>query len=427
MTCDFGTFVRRSAAERILVVQPRMGVSDPVRMRAGIAATKDAGTRTAGTITLDSYTRVGEHGRVRSALAAGGELNGYPIVDHPADVTRAMLDGIVSDSFPVQVRHGSPKPQLIVAALMAAGLHATEGGPISYCLPYSRVPLSEAIAAWRESTVLLGTARDDGVRPHLETFGGCMMGQLCPPALLVAISVLECLFFRAHGVDSVSLSYAQQTHPGQDVEALRALRALAAEFLADVEWHVVLYAYMGVFPRTPEGATGLLADAARLSVRGGAERLIVKTVAEAHRIPTIEENVLALRIAGDAARAEHLRLRTRPWRAAEDTGIAEQARAIITSVLDLAPVLDTALLRAVQKGLLDVPFCLHPDNRGETGATIDGAGRLQWTRIGHLALRGLAETSCRDTATAAGLLRSISYLERQYDDEPIERMARAGW
>lgn len=423
-TADFGDFVRRSAAERTLVVQPRMGISDPVRMRAGLLATKTAATRTVGTITLDSYTRVGEHGRVRTALAAGGELNGYPIVDHPVHVTRAMLDGIAGPDFPVQVRHGSPKPQRIVTALVAAGLHATEGGPISYCLPYSRVPVADAVAAWHESATLLGAVRDHGVRPHVETFGGCMMGQLCPPALLVAISVLEGLFFRAHGVDSVSLSYAQQTHPGQDVEALRALRSLAAEYLSDVDWHVVLYAYMGVFPRTPDGATELLADAARLSVRGGAERLIVKTVAEAHRIPTIEENVFALRVAGHAARTEHRRIAARPWRDAEDTGIAEQARAIVTTVLDLAPALDEALVRAVRIGLLDVPFCLHPDNRGQTGATVDGAGRLQWTRIGRLPLRGLVETGGRDVTTAAGLLRSLSYMERRYDDETIERAAR---
>ena len=65
---------------------------------------------------------------------------------------------------------------------------------------------------------------DRGGRAHLETFGGCLLGQLCPPSLLVAISVLEALFFVQHGLRSVSLSYAQQTHPAQDIEALAALR-----------------------------------------------------------------------------------------------------------------------------------------------------------------------------------------------------------
>lgn len=423
---DFGEFVRRATAEGTLVVQPRMGVSDPARMRLGLLATRRAGVRAAGTITLDSYTRVCDHGRVRAAMAAGYELNGYPIVDHPAEVTRMVLDGVLDSDFPVQVRHGSPLPQRIIGALVAAGLASTEGGPISYCLPYSRVPVARSVSAWQESARLLSQVREQGLRPHIETFGGCMMGQLCPPSLLVAISVLEGMFFQAYGLDSISLSYAQQTHPGQDREALQALRTLAAEFLPGVDWHIVLYAYMGMFPRTPAGATRLLAEAARLSVRGGAERLIVKTIAEAHRIPTIEENVTALRVAADAAQAERRRANLPGNQTAADTGIALQARAIVTAVLDLHASLDTALVRAVHGGLLDVPFCLHPDNAGRTAATVDGAGQLQWTRIGSLPLRGLAEVGGCEEITAAGLSRSLSYVERLYDDMAIELAIRGG-
>lgn len=83
-----------------------------------------------------------------------------------------------------------------------------------------------------------------------------MLGQLCPPSLLVALSVLEGVFFRQHGLRSVSLSYAQQTHHDQDVEALLALRTLAGEHLAGMDWHVVLYTYMGVFPGPPAARSG---------------------------------------------------------------------------------------------------------------------------------------------------------------------------
>ncbi len=127
------------------------------------------------------------------------------------------------------------------------------------------------------------------------------MGQLCPPGLLVALSVLECMFFRQHGIRSVSLSYAQQTNAEQDAEAVLALRRLAAEWLPDVDWHIVIYTYMGVYPRTADGAALLLEEAARLAVRTGAARLIVKTVAEGYRIPTFAENVAALETAALAA------------------------------------------------------------------------------------------------------------------------------
>lgn len=140
------------------------------------------------------------------------------------------------------------------------------------------------------------------MEPHLETFGGCMLGQLCPPSQLVAISVLEALFFCRYGIRSVSLSYAQQTHPEQDREAVAALRRLCAELLPTPNWHVVIYAYMGVYPTTDAGAYLLLDQATRLAVDSGSERLIVKTVAESRRIPTIAENVAALESAARTAR-----------------------------------------------------------------------------------------------------------------------------
>jgi methylaspartate mutase epsilon subunit len=424
MSGNFGDVVNRAAAAGTLVVQPRMGVSDPARMRAGLIATRDAGARTVGTITLDSYTRVGDHGAARAALAGGAELNGYPIVDRPADITRAMLAGVAGPDFPVQVRHGSAKAQRIAAALVEVGVHATEGGPISYCLPYSRVPVAESVRAWAETTRILAELRGRGVRPHLETFGGCLMGQLCPPSLLVAISLLEGMFFRRHGVDSVSLSYAQQTDPDQDLEALTALRTLAAEYLSDVDWHVVVYAYMGLYPSSPEGATDLLVEAARLSVRGGAARLIVKTVAEARRIPTIAENVTALRVAGDAAAAQ--RCEPGPGvggvpRPPADTGVLTQARAIVTEVLSAGRDLDSALVRAVHAGLLDVPYCLHPDNPGRTRATVGQDGTLRWTRLGALPIRGLVEVAPATDGTAAGLLSALSYVARRFDDTALER------
>jgi methylaspartate mutase epsilon subunit len=420
---SFGDFVNAATRSSRLVVQPRMGFSDPAKMRAGLLATKRVDAVTVGTITLDSYTRLADHAAARAALAAGSDLNGYPLVDHPTATTLGVLAGVHDATFPIQVRHGSPRPQQIIAAMKDAGLHATEGGPISYCLPYSRVPVDEAVRAWASSTRSLAELRESGIRPHLESFGGCMMGQLCPPALLVALSVLECVFFASHGIDSVSLSYAQQTNPAQDEEALAALRRLATEFLGDLDWHIVVYTYMGMFPRTTEGATRLLMDAARLSVRTGAARLIVKTVAEARRIPTVAENVAALAAAAHAAAGEYAALAVGQPPPTSDTGLYLQARAIIEAVLNLDPDLDVALVRGVRDGLLDVPYCLHSDNVGRTRAVVGRDGTLQWTELGALPLRGIAEVGDSSQTTAASLLRSLSYVERRFDDEALERAA----
>ena len=407
-TRSFGDVVRAARAEGRLVVQPRMGFGDPHRMRLGLAAVKDASATTVGTITVDSYTRLAQHTEARAAIDAGRPLNGYPIVAHDLQTTRRLLQGIVTHDFPVQVRHGSAHPQAIVGALGAAGLTATEGGPVSYCLPYGRTPVRTSVANWIEACALLAALRRPQHEPHLETFGGCLLGQLCPPSLLVATSVLEALFFAQQDIRSISLSYAQQTNAQQDEEAVHALTRLAAELLGDTDWHVVIYAYMGRFPRTRHGASRLVADAARLAAHTGAARLIVKTTVEAIRIPTVAENVAALEhAAGAAAQAAR---RPHPI---SDTETYQEARALVEAVLDLDDDIGRALVQALSRGRLDVPYCLHPDNAGRTESRLDDDGWLRWSRTGAMPISPSRPTARR--ITSSDLLASLSYVERRYD------------
>ncbi|WP_329500982.1 methylaspartate mutase [Kitasatospora herbaricolor] len=418
----FGPFVAGARAAGALVVQPRMGMSEPDRMRAGLLATRNAAATTVGTVTLDSYTRTGELAAARRAVAEGVPLNGYPITSYPPGVTRSVLHGVADDSFPVQVRHGSARPEKIFAALLAAGLHATEGGPVSYCLPYSRTPLPEAVDSWRRCCELLAASRTDGAEPHLETFGGCMMGQLCPPGLLIALSVLEGLFFRQHGLRSISLSYAQQASTRQDEEAVTALQAIAAELLPDVDRHVVIYTYMGVYPLSPGGAQLLLDEAARLAVRTGAARLIVKTTAEAYRIPTVGENVRALESAAAVAAGE----RPSPPGAAPDTGIRAEARHLIDAVLDLHPDIGRALVLAFAKGYLDVPYCLHPDNAGRARSRLDPDGRLHWSDPGSMPIGRAGRAPAAPALSSTELLGALSYVQRTYDRRAFRTRVAGG-
>lgn len=407
----FGGYVRAAAAAGQLVVQPRMGVSDPVAMRAGLVATRDAAAVTIGTITLDSYTRVGDHASVREAIGSGMSLNGYPIVHFAGRTTDEVLAGLLDGGFPIQVRHGSATPGDIFEAIGRAGLAASEGGPVSYCLPYGRTPLADSIEHWAAACDRFAEVTA-GRQPHLETFGGCLMGQLCPPSLLVAISVLEAMFFVQHGIDSVSLSYAQQTNARQDQQAIAALRRLATEFLPSVDWHVVLYTYMGVYPGSPEGACILLEESARLAVRAGAERLIVKTVAEAHRIPTMPENIFALELAAAAARDER---RLLPGAAPDDSELYAEARALVLAVLNLSSDLGTALRSAFAAGYLDVPYCLHPDNAGRSRSYLDTDGQLRWAAIGSMPLPGRRNPRASDRLTSTNLLSWLTYTCRKFD------------
>jgi glutamate mutase epsilon subunit len=428
---ELGAFVRESRGRGELVVQPRMGMADPAQMAVGLRAVMEAPARTAGTITLDSYTRLGDYRGAREAFDGRRALNGYPIVFHDRGTTRRVVSE-VGAVIPVQVRHGSARPRDIFRAMARCGLSATEGGPVSYCLPYGRTPLRDSVAHWRDAVAELAEdCETRGLRAHLETFGGCLLGQLCPPSLLLAVSVLEAMFFVQRGVDSVSLSYTQQTSALQDAEALLALRALAGEMLPQhVDWHVVLYTYMGVYPRTAPGARALLELSADLAVLGHADRLIVKTAAEASRIPTIAENVEALVVAAERAKATtRERGHERPRPAGYENALIE-ARTLIEAVLELSDDIGQALREAFAAGLLDVPFCLHQDNRGLTQAAIDGEGRLRWARLGRLPLTAIAEPLPHGPVRAGDLLGMLQFVAHQSDrglatSDPVLSLHRA--
>jgi glutamate mutase epsilon subunit len=410
---DMGEHVKAAADSGRLVVQPRMGMSRPDDMSAGIRATAGVEAPSVATITLDSYTRVGDHAAARRALDSDSSLNGFPLVAHGPLVTARVA--AAAGSVPVQVRHGSAGPNQIFEVMAAAGLTASEGGPISYCLPYGRKPLAESVAAWKDATATLAElSRAGGRRAHLETFGGCLLGQLCPPSLLVAMSVLEAMFFVEQGIESVSLSYAQQTDSVQDIEALAALRILSDEMLPErVDRHLVLYTYMGVYPRTMNGAQLLQDASVDVAVHGRVERLIVKTAVEAHRIPTVTENITAMNSA-----SEHSEQTTPggalPWSDEVDCSeILAEARALIGAVLQHGDIGD-GLLAAFRTGQLDVPFCLHEDNQGLTQGGIDDTGRLYWAKTGNLPF-GPAVRDSEGAITSTNLLSMLNFLGGQCD------------
>lgn len=411
MNGRFQSFIQQAHRQRNLVVQPRMGFGRIEEMQGGLAAVAALPGATIGTITLDSYTRVGDYQSPLDNLARGGKLNGFPIVSIPLDSLRTMLAPFEEANFPIQVRHGTARPQRVFQRLIELGLDATEGGPVSYCMPYSRLPLHEAVHAWREGCQILAGGSDHA---HLESFGGCLLGQLCPPSLLVAMTLLEALFFIRYGIRSVSLSYAQGTLATQDLGALRALRELAAQYLQGTDWHVVVYTYMGVFPTTEHGARALICDSARLAKRAGCERLIVKTVAESRQIPTVQDNLDALAISAQAS--ADIAEGDDAASTAYFEEIRHEARILIETVLDLDPDPGEALVQAFRRGLLDIPYCLHADNPGRATTRIDSDGALRWMETGNLPLpRPFSRASRRAGGTSAEFLEMLNFTSTRYD------------
>ncbi|MCG8671729.1 MAG: methylaspartate mutase [Pseudomonadales bacterium] len=410
----FNDYILAQSLKQGLVVQPRMGFSDMKEMRQGLMAVKNIGVPAVGTITVDAMTRQGLVEKAALAVRNGERLNGYPLASYSKRENNMLLGGIASDDFLVQVRHGTPIPQHVFDAAKAADLLAIEGGPVSYALPYGRAYLKDTFPAWREA--LRDWAKygaKQGIATHMESFAGCMMGQMCPPSMLIALGILEGCFIKEQGVRSISLSLAQGTNSDQDIAALNALNAMIDDYLSDVSTHIVAYTWMGVFPDTSPGAEALIKESARVAVVGGAHRLIVKTVNEAFGIPSVESNLQALSWCSKVAQENQNVAMTTTQLELSDA-IYIESKGIVDAILGLDESLEVSIQKGFQKGMLDVPFCLHPDNANVARAQVNNEGMLEWTMSGAVPVSVSLQKV--NKLTSGGLLDSLHYNRKRYNE-----------
>ena len=392
--------------QNVLYVQPRMGVSCIHEMHRRLSILKNSGLPIIGTLTLDSYSRVGQFQELQKAFQNRMPINGFPITIYTPSEIREEILSLQSDSFFIQVRHGTPQPETLFNHMLKCGLYLTEGGPASYCFPYGRIPLRDSIHSWKKACLKLSEAREN---VHLESFAGCMMGQMGHPTILIALSILEGLFFSQTGIYDISLSYTQGYSLQQDLAAVSALKELAKTYFPpNVKWHVVVYTFMGLYPQTQHGHEAILRESVQLAHQSGAKRLIVKTAEESTKIPSFEENFAALTFAAN----QKSFFETPEFDTEEKEKLIFQASQIIESVLHLDQDIGNCILKGFQKGLLDVPFCLHPDNPNQTTTYLDKHGYVCWGRTGNLAL---PPVKAERKLTSSELINSLSFNRNRFE------------
>ena len=177
----------------------------------------------------------------------------------------------------------------------------------------------------------------------------------------------------------ISLGIGQQCHLAQDAAALRAYPALGRHYLDafgfnDVELSTVMSQWMGGFPSDEGQAFGVICMAAMAGYLGGVTYMISKSPHEAAGVPTTEANVhgltaskMVLRMLADQKLAPIAEI-------ADEQAILEaETRAIVDRALELGDG-DAAIgaIRAIEAGVIDVPFSPHPRTpirlAGATGA-----------------------------------------------------------
>ena len=344
-------------------------------------------------LTIDSYTRHNQYDTATQLLRRSEEegqdyLNGYPLLSHGHELTREMYRGLAK---PVSLRHGTPDARLLVEVALASGIVEIEGGGICYCLPYSEgFPLDRCLLYWQYVDRICALHSSDELPIHRESFGP-LTATLVPPAIAVAIQIIEALLAAEQGVRSFAVSFGQTGSLVQDIATANVLRRLTRQYLercgfGAMQTYVVYHQWMGQFPAQREKAAALIAASSVMANLVAADKVVVKTVDEALGVPRAEINAEAVETVRYVLRvfscAESV---TSPLVQREEALIESEAHAILQTVFDLpGDAFWQSVFRAFQAGYIDVPFSPHGDNANQVISKRDANGSIRIIERGAL-------------------------------------------
>ena len=383
---------RLAADDKSPVVQPRGGFPGFEKQRKLTETLAKAGADFVP-LTVDSHTRQGDYetaGELLSLSESSGNdyLNGFPIINHGCLVTRELFNNITC---PVSLRHGTPDARLVALNALGAGITEIEGGGLSYSLPYAaRYPIDQALHCWQIVDRMCALLSRPGRPIHRESFG-VLSATLVPPAMVVAIELLELLMAANAGVKSFTVSFGQTGSTVQDLALARAMRKMATKILdrygfPDVAVYLAYHHWMGAFPNDREASSDLISAGTTTACLLGADKIIIKTADEAFGIPRMEINAEAVR------RTQRLIRHFQPPSDISSPAVNEEYDAISRAAQDILdslglaerPNVNDAILAGVHDGLLDIPFAPHRSNANKLVSLRDRSGAVRIAEPGNV-------------------------------------------
>ncbi len=392
----FSQKLKKADDAGVTLVQPRAGVALISEHIELLKYLQDQGEADLLPTTIDSYTRLNryeeaENGIRESERSGKSMLNGFPGVNHGVAGCRRIIDALQT---PVQVRHGTPDARLLAEISYAGGFTSFEGGGISYNIPYAKnVSVERTIRDWQYVDRLTGLYEEAGVSINREPFGP-LTGTLVPPCISHAVAIIEALLAAEQGCRNITVGYGQCGNLVQDVAAIRSLRKLTREYLAqygygDTVLTTVMHQWMGGFPQDEAKAFGVIALGSVAAVLAGATKIIVKTPHEAFGVPTMESNAQGLRCTKQV-------ISMLGDQEMDDEGVRREQAIIETEtrcILDRCFALgggDIAVgaVNAFAAGVIDIPFAPSKFNAGIMLPARDNEGAVRMLKAGNIPLSG---------------------------------------
>ncbi|MBQ3437067.1 MAG: methylaspartate mutase subunit E [Fusobacterium sp.] len=344
-------------------------------------------------INVDAFSKENKFENVERAIEESKKsnkaiLNGYPIVNYGIEKTRKLVN---ESGVPLQLRHGSTNPKLLVEVALASGISSIEGGGISHNIPFSKsVSLEESIENWKYVDRLIAFYEENGISIHREPNSN-LTATLVPPAIANSIQILECLLAIEQGVKNISLSCSQNGNLIQDIACLKALKESFNEYFSeflneDIKISTVFYQWIGGVPNDAVKSYGIISYATLVAKLARADRIYIKNPEEfstnylnvsLKNTVDLTKSILELTAFQEFGNNDRVEC--------EKKLIKKETKLIMDKILELSKgELSKGIIEAFKLGIIDVPFAPSKYNLGKMMPARDNEGMIRYLDIGNL-------------------------------------------
>ena len=220
---------------------------------------------------------------------------------------------------------------------------------------------------------------------------GPLTATLVPPFMVIIVQVLEMLMALDKGVKCFSLSFGQMGNLQQDFITAAAMRKVASYFVDRLKQkfqpriNLVYHQWMGAFPVNTEHAQALISLGTISAKLCRANKIVIKTVAEAHSIPDEKTNMQAVQLVDFLIKHSGVLPDFNSSEVKEEIDIlVEQVIFVLNKILSLDEILEVSVIKAIELGFIDIPFAPHQKNAGLLWCARDNHKNIRVVDFGNI-------------------------------------------
>lgn len=345
-------------------------------------------------VDVDTYTRKGLYQKAQEALdrtykAGENLLNAYPYVAYGVKNTRKLME---LSHAPLFSASNDEDSRLQDEIAMASGFSGYITHDVREVLSHSKnYPLDKRIRNNQYCCRLAAHYTQHGVPICMCCIGSNL--PFCPPGMGIALVILEALTAAEQGVKHIIVGHDQRGELVQDVAAMRTIARMARQYV-DRFGHkgVTLYNRSGpgafAWPRDKDASGAQVALCTVTAVLGGNDLIRTKSIDEGRGTPSLESQIPAGKIARHVINVLGRSHFNNSDEMVEEERMQElEAAAIVEKVIELGDG-DTVVgeMKAIEQGVIDVPFSPWINVRGWVMPVRDGMGRVRYLDPGHVPL-----------------------------------------